>query len=273
MPHARVENVRSPPPQTAGSLGPVSAPLNSNDGSQEQSNGLDKRPDLPLKVEPWTIAAYPHTPRWTRETLDKERQEFFDTRVTGNPGAWQAIRSAMEVLWDGGDAMDNDGGLATAQQILTGSGLTLPTGHLHGRGGAYDQSGQRYKLKRYHVSDPTDLEDAIAVGSDEDGKRAVSGDLDDSDKEDFIEVSFDVFFLLKPHLRFKEYNVPTRWKSANSVLNDNMIDCKTGKLTFTASPPKRHEGKGKGRGSNSRPRASTRQEERPCSSERQTRNR
>jgi len=81
--------------------------------------------------------------------------EFFDTRVTGRPEIWLVIRSALEVLWAGGDAQDEDGGLATSQQILDAGEVTIPSGNLVD--GVYDALGAYYQLPAHIVSDPTNL--------------------------------------------------------------------------------------------------------------------
>ncbi|KAH8598828.1 hypothetical protein B0O99DRAFT_614268 [Bisporella sp. PMI_857] len=121
----------------------------SSDGTQ-----LIQHPNKPLRIKEWA-AKDGKSQTWTREKLDKERVDFFDTRVTGNIYIWQAIRSALEVLWEGGDAMDEDGGLNTAQQIIDAAGINLPTGYLHK--GAYDETGIKYEIPIYIVNDPRDI--------------------------------------------------------------------------------------------------------------------
>jgi hypothetical protein len=51
--------------------------------------------------------------------------------------------------------MDTDGGLATAQQILTAAEITVPSGDL--ADGAYDGFGAFYALPEHIVSDPVDI--------------------------------------------------------------------------------------------------------------------
>jgi len=55
----------------------------------------------------------------TKAHLDREREEYYDTRVSGRPEAWNAIRLAIETM-----ATD----LLEAQAILDAAGVTLPTG-------------------------------------------------------------------------------------------------------------------------------------------------
>jgi hypothetical protein len=76
--------------------------------------------------------------------------------VTGRPEIWQTIRVALEVLWRKGDLHEDDGGLATAQSILTAADITIPTGDL--ANGVYDSFGNFYPLPEYVVSDPVKME-------------------------------------------------------------------------------------------------------------------
>jgi hypothetical protein len=81
--------------------------------------------------------------------------EFFDTRVTGRAEIWQVIHEALEILWNGGSDGDQDGGWATAQQILDAAGVTVPTGDM--ASGVYDVFGAFYQLPEYIVSDPINM--------------------------------------------------------------------------------------------------------------------
>ena len=109
---------------------------------------------------------------WTRVDLDRQRAEFFDTRVTGHPEIWQTIRAALEVLWSGGDVHDSDNGLATAQQILDAAGITLPTGDL--AGGVYDSLGAFYPVPEHIVADPINLAVVPPRAPDEEDKNGVA---------------------------------------------------------------------------------------------------
>lgn len=82
--------------------------------------------------------------------------EFFDTRTTGREEIWLTLRAVLEILWAGGEPEDTDGGIATAQMMLDASGITIPSGDL-AVGGAYDATGQHYKLPEQIVSDPMNL--------------------------------------------------------------------------------------------------------------------
>ncbi len=91
--------------------------------------------------------------RWTRRELDREREEFFDTRVAGRPEIWLTLKTALQVLWAGEEG--DEGGMATAQTILEAADMTLPTGDL--ANGVYDAFGALYSLPEWVVSDPVNL--------------------------------------------------------------------------------------------------------------------
>jgi hypothetical protein len=59
--------------------------------------------------------------------------------------------------------MDSDGGLATAQQILTAAEITVPSGDL--ADGAYDKFGAYYPLPEHIVSDPVNILEASGLKS------------------------------------------------------------------------------------------------------------
>lgn len=105
--------------------------------------------------------------------MDRERTDFFDTRVSGRPEIWQTLHAALDVLWsaditscddpsDSGDEHNAPLALATAQSILDAADITLPTGNL--TDGAYDLLGNYYQLPAHIVSDPRN----IASGDDDD---------------------------------------------------------------------------------------------------------
>jgi len=63
--------------------------------------------------------------------LQRARDEFWDTRVTGRAEVWGALRVAVEML---------EVDLQTAQGIVDAAGITVPTGRCcsgkDGHGGA-----------------------------------------------------------------------------------------------------------------------------------------
>lgn len=86
----------------------------------------------------------------------------------------------LAVLWAGGEADNDDGGLRTAQTIFEASGITIPTGDL--ANGVYDSFGAFYSLPEWVVADPTNVtedddEDKLGSGAGDD-----SDSLDDNDK-------------------------------------------------------------------------------------------
>lgn len=75
----------------------------------------------PLIMHIWTSR-----PPLKREEVMRRREEYYDTRVTGRKEVWDILRLAVET-------MDN-GDLATAQEILNASEITIPTGTFIGIG-------------------------------------------------------------------------------------------------------------------------------------------
>lgn len=106
----------------------------------------------------------------TRRELDRRRTEYFDTRVTGRPETWNAIRMAIETM--------NESDLGTAQTILDAAGVTLPNGDLVK--GAYDELGNLYPLPEYCVCDPINLLPNPAGAGNQDESRKDSYLRDDS---------------------------------------------------------------------------------------------
>ncbi|KFY42377.1 hypothetical protein V494_02428 [Pseudogymnoascus sp. VKM F-4513 (FW-928)] len=142
-----------------------------NHTSASPHRPLNERFNVPLRTHAWTARK---SKPWTRSKLDRERIAFFDTRVTGRPEIWGAIRSAVEEIHaeakNGGDGA----GYATAQTIIDAVGATLPTGDL--ADGVYDSLGAYYGIPEWVVCDPVNVaeEGVEAVVEDEDeGKGKV----------------------------------------------------------------------------------------------------
>lgn len=91
---------------------------NSHNGHPGNEPGmqLHDRFNLPLRRHLWKS----QTPMTSTE-LRRQREEYFDTRVSGRAEMWSALRMAVEEV---------DAELETAQQILTASGINVPTGTL-----------------------------------------------------------------------------------------------------------------------------------------------
>ena len=122
---------------------------------------------------------------WTPKALQREREEFFDTRVSGSQEVWGCLRIVTELV--------RNGDLETAQVIIDAADITVPTGDVVD--GVYDQAGRYYQIPEYIAADPTNLsedepvslrkgvedhegtqegDDAQKVGKEEKGKRKAS---------------------------------------------------------------------------------------------------
>ena len=102
---------------------------------------MSEHVNVPLIApKPWTSIDR----TWTRPQLQRERQEFFETRVTGRPEIWSALKTVTELI------RTHD--LVEAQGILDAAAITLPMGELER--GAYDERGMLYKLPEHIVADP-----------------------------------------------------------------------------------------------------------------------
>jgi hypothetical protein len=186
---------------TTSSAGAIntSNTLNQTDSAQQQQTAsphhssprrrrrerppLDQHINKPLRRHTWTSKDR----RWTKRQLAREREDFFDTRVTGRPEVWQTIHAALRVLWEP-SGVEDDGteGFNTAQTILSAAEISLPTGNLSN--GVYDALGNYYALPEWIVCDPIDvIEDGdskvdLSTGGDE-----TAGDDDDDDDDDDLE--------------------------------------------------------------------------------------
>ncbi|RPB03172.1 hypothetical protein L873DRAFT_1801301 [Choiromyces venosus 120613-1] len=145
------------------------SPIHGNRTSAEQEQQqprvehtlpLQDRFNRPLHRHAW-VSKIP----LTAGQLRHQREEYFDTRVTGRMEIWNAIRMAVDVL-------DDD--LETAQQILNAAGVSIPTGNL--RNGVFDELGNRYDLPEYCVSTPMNLLQTPDGGDDIEEKGAPSDD-------------------------------------------------------------------------------------------------
>lgn len=126
---------------------------------------LSEHYNEPVRVHVW----YSKRRLWTRAALDRERREFFETRVTGRPEIWAALSTAITMM--------RAGDLATAQSIVDAAGVTIPTGDLCE--GCYDEQGALYRLPQCIVSDP---ENTVQDSSTE-AKSTGSGMGQDPDED------------------------------------------------------------------------------------------
>jgi len=143
------------------------SPRTSHHGRSRRRLGLGEHFNQPIRRHVWTSKR-----QWTREGLDKEREEFFDTRVTGRPEIWRTLRMVVELM---------DTELDTAQGVLDAALVTVPTGDLVD--GAYDEMGNFYQMPEQCVADP----DNIVVGGQETSGDGKGEDEDDEDTEEEAE--------------------------------------------------------------------------------------
>ncbi|KAI9734897.1 MAG: hypothetical protein M1834_001977 [Cirrosporium novae-zelandiae] len=113
-----------------------------------------------------------HPRQWTRSQLNRERDAFFETRVTGRPEIWAALKAALELV---------DTELETAQGILDAAGVTLPTGDMID--GCYDQQGALYKIPSWMVCDPENLAEDDTEDADEDEGKTEEDEEEELMKE------------------------------------------------------------------------------------------
>ncbi|EXJ77373.1 hypothetical protein A1O3_09599 [Capronia epimyces CBS 606.96] len=152
--------------QSETSRSALSTPRHSvhNPGSHpSQPLSLADHYNLPLQPpKPWKST----TRTWTRPQLERERYEFFETRVTGRKEVWSGLKQAIGCL--------HEGDLDDAQGILDALVVTLPTGRLED--GAYDEFGNLYRMPEAVISDPINVsEDA----GDMDSQTVLgAGDID-----------------------------------------------------------------------------------------------
>jgi hypothetical protein len=200
-----------PPSSAPNSARAINSPSQPNphaspNNVQASSEATDRRQraplahhiNKPLRRHEWVATGK----IWTAAQLDRERHEFFDTRVTGRQEIWQTIRAALEVLWEaeravrssttaaGARAADEEGirqdtttgniaedrtvALATAQSILSAAEVTLPTGDL--AQGAYDSMGNYYPVPEAIVADPANMSTSEEAHSNTEAKDAALGD-------------------------------------------------------------------------------------------------
>lgn len=146
----------------------VDAPISSSNRRRiRRANStlpLSQHYNEPVRLHVW----YSKRRVWTRAELDRERKEFFETRVTGRPEVWAALATAISLL--------RSGDPATAQSIVDAAGVTIPTGDLCE--GCYDEQGVLYRLPQCIVSDPDNI-----VGAASPDSRPTTGNEEDGDME------------------------------------------------------------------------------------------
>ncbi|KAF1941796.1 hypothetical protein EJ02DRAFT_346991 [Clathrospora elynae] len=161
---------------TAPSTRPNSIPSpRASQAAIHPAHSRQDRPNSPLKRIPAAQRSrLPHTlaspsakslgdsanPTWTRSRLEKEREDWWDTQVTGLGEIWGAIRLAAQHL--------QAGELQEAQTMLEVTGCTCPTGLLWR--GVFDETGVQYKVPEWIVVEPEGV-----AGEEEDGDATGAG--------------------------------------------------------------------------------------------------
>lgn len=140
------------------------APRGPHHGRTRRTIGLQEQYNAPLRRHIWTSKRL-----WTRAELERERTEFFDTRVAGREEIWAALKRIVGLL--------AEGDIATAQSILDASAITLPTGDLIN--GAYDEAGNLYSMPENIISDPNNV---IPTSQDDLAKDEDNGDAIDEEE-------------------------------------------------------------------------------------------
>ncbi|KAL4969199.1 ubiquitin domain-containing protein [Aspergillus stella-maris] len=156
-----------------------------NTTHRSHSHSHPQSTPVPL-TQPINTPIIPHTwtskkRLWTRSLLDRERKEFFETRVTGRAEVWAALNAALGFM--------RQGDFETAQSIIDAAGVTVPTGDLCQ--GVYDERGVLYRLPRCIVSDPLNMvAGELDDQEDESGGGSTDGDRDD-DEDGEVDVGFE----------------------------------------------------------------------------------
>ncbi|KAK3204091.1 hypothetical protein GRF29_106g1691149, partial [Pseudopithomyces chartarum] len=107
------------------------------------------------------------TSHFTRQRLEKERNEWWDTRTNGSAEIWAALRDMVQKL--------QAGNVGEAQVLLDATECTCPNGMLWR--GIFDHRGEWYKVPEWIVIEPEGLVD------EEDLKDEAGSVGDDEDKE------------------------------------------------------------------------------------------
>ncbi|XP_014555359.1 hypothetical protein COCVIDRAFT_27697 [Bipolaris victoriae FI3] len=151
-----------------------------------------ERPNIPLKpIQPFQRSRLPNTLaaaaattkpssrvkpltdptalKWTRARLEKERQDWWDTQVTGSPEIWGAIRLAAQHL--------QAGELQEAQTMLDVTGCTCPSGLVWR--GVFDATGVQYKVPEWVVVEPEGV-----VEEDDDEEEGVGAEVEEEEGGD-----------------------------------------------------------------------------------------
>lgn len=111
---------------------------------------VHQKMDLETARQRWA-ARFPET---TRSYLEKQRAEFWETRVQGLPEIWQALHEAVRNIHEP----------ATAKQIMKNAGINMyfeleRTSEVF----VYDQYGFKYQIPMFCLFDPSNLLEVARV--------------------------------------------------------------------------------------------------------------
>lgn len=109
---------------------------------------------------------------WTTSRLVREREDFFDTRVTGRSEMWAVVRMVVELV--------RSGDVGEAQGILDAAGCTCPTGEVWR--GIFDERGAFYQVPEWAIVEPIGLVPEPEEGKD--GAAATDGTVEAKESED-----------------------------------------------------------------------------------------
>lgn len=170
-PDSSSRNITSTTPPRSGSL---SSPQGSHHHHHAHAHAHahlapSGRPNVPLKpIDPSHRSALPATlaspavgshrshvtplsdsvhAQWTRKRLEKERNDWWDTRTTGSAEIWRALRLMVESL--------QAGDVGEAQALLDATECTCPNGMLWR--GVFDGRGEWYRVPEWVVIEPEGL--------------------------------------------------------------------------------------------------------------------
>ncbi|KAK6529273.1 hypothetical protein TWF281_008452 [Arthrobotrys megalospora] len=133
----------------------------------EENVPLDQRLHVPLRRPRWIHNEAKDGPPPSITSLQRQRDDFWFTRVSGRPEIWNTIRSVCEMLMED----DSEPQLATAREMLAAAEITTPTGMFEN--GAWDNMGNRYKVPRHIVSNPLNVGKASPPRQSSDSQESI----------------------------------------------------------------------------------------------------
>ncbi|KAK6511847.1 hypothetical protein TWF481_000753 [Arthrobotrys musiformis] len=134
-----------------------------------------QRLDRPLKRPArWVHDVEKDGPPPSITSLQRERDDFWFTRVSGRPEVWATIKGICEMLMEDNSAE----ALANARSMLAAAEITLPNGSFES--GAWDKMGNRYKVPRHILSNPANVGKASPPRTSiksKDSKESIKSDM------------------------------------------------------------------------------------------------